>query len=195
MLLIYRKICTNRRLIVKSSFWRVMYHLLRFTRYLWVSCKNEAVTGRNKYSSKTGNDYLDSPGKLTPHVKINIAISHFTIEYESNITPTCVFFVYLTGRERGMFSDGTDTISFRLSRMSTRYSFTADMLMNGRIVQQEPFLWTRSYTRWMKRTSQIFITCLTLNKIFKNSFPLLPIVGISATVRRWIENNNCSMEF
>ena len=75
MLLIYRKICTNRRLIVKSSFWMVMYHLLRFTRYLRVSCQNEAVTGRNKHSSKTGNDYFDSRGKLTPHVKFNIQLS------------------------------------------------------------------------------------------------------------------------
>ena len=114
------------------------------------------------------------------------------IKYYSYI---CSFCVCITGRERGMFSDGTDTISFRLSRMSTRYSFTADMLMNGRIVQQEPFLWTRSYTRWMKRTSQILITCLTWNKIFKTPFLLLPIVRISAILRRWIENNTCSMEF
>lgn len=59
-------------------------------------------------------------------------------------------FSFYTGKERGMFNDGLDT-SLRLSRMSTRYSFTADMLMNGRIIQQErPFPWIRSYTRWSK---------------------------------------------
>ncbi|XP_062591739.1 thyrotropin-releasing hormone receptor-like isoform X1 [Saccostrea cucullata] len=53
-------------------------------------------------------------------------------------------------KERVSFNQGLDT-SLQLSRMSrksSRYSFTAEMLMNGRIVQEErPVPWTRSFTR------------------------------------------------